>query len=499
MRTMRIRLSLVAVFAVGVGAVAQTGACKEFGTALQRGAEAVRRHDYKAAAAATAKADELAASAADRVKVKLMRASIAFCSGEEADAKRLYDAIARDPSVDGALRFRGYAGLLGVLAKSSGIEMASRSAEDALDALRSAGVTPEQKYAAYNEVAQAMTHLREYELVRAFIGLADGAVPARPKKSVRCRYMRNPPLGAAGWLLSDFIKDPANKETRFHDYNQKAADRLFAETTAERSAGNDDSKKRYFLDNTGFTMVYNETGWHIFVLCGDRDIQDKILDNEGAGALEMFYTPGLKGEGYRQWIIAQPSGKVDHYEWNSPHRRHRRLEGYFRSETVVSGESIGTYIFIPWEVTYDRLPFAGQVWRFGCIRWSPAGGLTWGGKVHETGGWGQVEFDAPTPEQVQVIRKSIARKAYAKYRKMRGTLAARWQDEVTGDPDFFDQKLKAVIEQLDAQGARLRDHRSLSRLDVDELFADAVPDWMEFAYVVSELRRAYLEDHLVPR
>lgn len=501
MRTMRIRCCLLFVFAAFACAAAHVNQAKtrSFRKALEAGKSAVRRHDYPAAESSAARAEGLIQTPAERVAVRLLRADIAFCSGKAADARRAYDEITRDGTVDAAQRFSAYAGLLCTAAKKRGMPQALKSLKEMSEAVEAADVTAEQKYAAFNEVARSMTHLRDYEMAREFLALADRVAPRRPKKAVRCRYMKNPPLGAAGWLLSDFIKDPANKETRFHDYNQKAADRLFADITAERSVANDGSKKGYFFRNTGFYMVYDEAGWHVFVSCGDRDIQDKLAEGSGAGALEMFFTPGLKGEVYRQWIINQPSGDVSLYEWNSPHRHFRPLEGYFKTETVVSGEDIGTYIFIPWGALYDKLPLNGETWRFGCIRWSPAGGLTWGGKVHETGEWGHIQFDRPTPEQAHVIKKNVARKAWGKYKKTKGALTARWTDEMTGDPEFYNEMVKPAIERLDAYGARLKDHRSLTRHDVAELFTEAVPDWMEFGYLVSELRREYLEGVLVAK
>ena len=499
MRTVWIRrVAAVAVVACACAA-AHADQAKDFRNAINAGRSAAWRKDTGAAESSAAKANGLARTHADRAAVKVLYADIAFFSGRDADAKLAYKELARDPNADAGGRFRAYVGLLAATALKDGIERAARATHPVADALESAGVTPREKYAAYNEAAKNMARVRKYELTQAFLALADEVVPNKTAKKVRCRFMDDAPLGAAGWLLSDYIRNPANKETRFHDYNQRNADRLFADITTRRAVANDQGKKGYFFRNTGFYMGYDELGWHIFVLCGDRDIQDKVAGGESAGALEMFFTPSLGGDVYYQWIITLPAGKVSLYDWSSPHRGYRPLEGYYKSETVVSGEDIGTYIFIPWLAVYDTLPLDGETWRFGCIRWSPAGGLTWGGKVHETGQWGHVEFDRPTLTQTRAIKLSIARRAFGRYKKARATLTTRWADAMTGDRAFFDAKVKPAVERLDAYGESLEDHASLSRREVDELFQDAAPDWMEFGYLVSELRHAYLEGRLVSR
>ncbi|MDP6355907.1 MAG: hypothetical protein QF473_12430, partial [Planctomycetota bacterium] len=153
------------------------------------------------------------------------------------------------------------------------------------------------------------------------------------------------------------------------------------------------------------------------------------------------------------------------------------------------------YIFIPWETLYDKLPFdTPSQWRFGFIRWSRAGGLTWGGKVHEIARWGLIEWEKPTEEQVTQIRRDIARKAWGKYKSIRDEQTTHWQHRQLGDADFYKSHLKPKVDQLNALGKGMEESSKLTARQVQALFKKAIPDWMEFRYVVSELRRGYLEE-----
>lgn len=125
--------------------------------------------------------------------------------------------------------------------------------------------------------------------------------------------------------------------------------------------------------------------------------------------------------------------------------------------------------------------------------------MTWGARVHETGKWGLVEWDKPTPEQALAIRRNIARKAWAKYQKSRDAQTSLWRDTVLGDAQFFDALLRPAIQRLDEYGDALKDPGNLTADVVGELYKNAIADWMEFDYLTSELRRNYLENKVMAR
>lgn len=414
------------------------------------------------------------------------------------DLAGLKDVVASasaDAKLSAKERFQAHAVIAGLRAIDEGSAVSRREIEEAQRELAKHGLKAADRLAAFDYGAKCFMKLRNHKIAREFLALGDGLLADEPPKVYRCRYMENAPLGAAGWALSPLLNDKAYRESRFGDYNQQDAARLVTDATVER-AFTRDKKKSYYFEHTGFYMVYDRAGWHIFVLSGEPNAERVLADGASSGSLEMYFSPGHKGETYYQWIIELPKGKLHLYDWSSPHLHFRRLEGLFRTETIAFGKNWGTYIFIPWEALYDKLPLDSERWPFGVIRWTPAGGITWGGKVHEIGKWGLVDWQKPAPQQGLAIKRNVLRKAWGKYQRSRQTQETFWTDDERGDPEFWNRALKPVLERLDGHGETLKAPEELADQDVELLFKNAIGDWMEFDYLVSELRSAWIERKL---
>ena len=151
---------------------------------------------------------------------------------------------------------------------------------------------------------------------------------------------------------------------------------------------------------------------------------------------------------------------------------------------------MGVYVFIPWDYCHDDLPFdTGKNWRFNLIRWTPAGGISWGGRVHEPGRMGNLVWDKPAPELLQKIRSRLAVRAIAKYQRIKADRLQFWQDELLGDPAFAKECLEPAFASLDKAVA---DYQA-GTLKPEEFAAKYQPDLMEADYLVQELRKAFLE------
>lgn len=416
---------------------------------------------------------------------------------DSAALESLMKKIIADADADASVKSTANAVLVSMDALKNGTSVSFESL-DKNAPKASEGFAAKDKYASLNEAARLMTVLRKYQAANELMAAADKLGVRKAEKVYKCRFMEQVPLGAGGWFLSDFIKDKANRESRFEDYDQRSANMLFTDVAADRSVSGNTKKDVYFA-NTAFFMAYDIAGWHMFVLCGEPELKDILADGRGAGALEMYFSRGATGETYNQWIVRLPDGKLDSYDWNSPHRFFRSMKDYFKSDTVTYNGQIGTYIFVPWEALYDKLPLDGAKWPFGFIRWTPAGGITWGGRVHEIGQWGLVEWEKPSPEQALTIRKNIVRKAFGKYKKSREVATTHWTDKMLGDPQFYSECVEPVIQRLNKCGDSLKDIEKMNSQEVDALFKDAVPDWMEFDYLVSELRSRYLQNRILAK
>ena len=117
--------------------------------------------------------------------------------------------------------------------------------------------------------------------------------------------------------------------------------------------------------------------------------------------------------------------------------------------------------------------------------------MTWGGRVHDTGNFGLVRFQAPTASQRLEMRKRILRVAWFKFRAAARRAAAFWSDEELGDLEFYNGSLKPVIDRYTALGESMGPADGWDAETVAK-GREVLGDWMEFAYKVAELRTEYL-------
>ena len=318
----------------------------------------------------------------------------------------------------------------------------------------------------------------------ALFARADGG-EIEGKKVYECRYMANAPYGVTAWSQSEMVKTGTGKESRFVPYNSAAARGLILDATAVRDVNGDPELQGR---ETSFYMVYDSKGWYIYIHCQEPQIQ-KFVDEGKDVALEVFFCPGLERVPYYQMIVSQLTNKVTHYDWGMPHRHYRPLKDSVRTESLPLNSGFATFIFVPWEGLYDRLPLNGDSWRFSLMRWGPS--VTWGGKVHDTGNFGLVRFQPPAASQSLAIETRLLRAAWFRFKAVAKKTATFWSDEELGDLDFYNGTLKPVIDQYTALGKSLGEPDGWDAATVRK-GQSILSDWMEFQYKVAELRTEYL-------
>jgi hypothetical protein len=409
--------------------------------------------------------------------------------GKTAEALQLAAAAGGDETLPLVTRLMAQLVSMGLNAGDSPV------AEQAIDQAGAAlAAGPQERYQALHATAAALKRHAEGHIARGFARQA-AALAANPVPRHTCRFMAQPPLGAAGWLASDLLNHPDYRVGNFREYSQKDAAALATDVNAERVVGAADDKRAAYFEHTAFYMVYDTAGWHIFVLCGEPGLAGRMTRGDTLGSLEMYFAP-TPDHPYYQWIIDLKDGKVSAYDWSSPHRDFRAAGPYLRTDTRILGNQIGVHIFFPWEMLYNALPFdtAGP-WLFEVIRWSPAGGLSWsGGRVHNTGKWGEIDWQAPPPGQLAQIRLDLLRKGWRSYRQTRRQrVADYWASRDFGDPGFMREALTPAVKRLDDFGAQLESVDPPANEIVERLFREALGDWMAFDYTIAALRRRYLE------
>ena len=311
------------------------------------------------------------------------------------------------------------------------------------------------------------------------------AAEIQGRKTYECRYMENAPYGVTAWSQSEMVKSGIGRESRFVPYNSEAAKGLILDATALREVSSDPKLKGR---DTSFYMVYDSRGWYIYIHCQEPQIQT-FLDEGKDVALEVFFSPGLERVPYYQMIVKQLARRVNHYDWGMPHRHYRSLKDSARIQSLPIKSGFATFLFIPWEALYDRLPLSGEHWRFSMMRWGPS--MTWGGKVHDTGHFGLIHFQPPTASQRAEIEKRILRTAWFRFRAVARRHTAFWSDEELGDLVFYNGVLKPVIDQYTALGESMGKPDGWSADTVKKGQA-ILGNWMEFRYKVAELRNEYL-------
>jgi len=322
------------------------------------------------------------------------------------------------------------------------------------------------------------------------LAAANGSMKAddiQGRKVYECRYMENAPYGVTAWSQSEMVKNGVGKESRFVPYNSEAAKGLILDATTTRDVNSNPELKGR---ETSFYMVYDAKGWYIYIHCAEPRIQS-FVDEQKDVALEMFFSPGLKNVPYYQMIVRQLKNSVTHYDWGMPHRHYRSLKDRVRSESLPLETGFATFLFVPWETLYDRLPLDGDHWRFSVMRWGPS--VTWGGKVHDTGNFGLVHFQPPTMSQRIDIKRRMLRAAWFKFQAAARKATTFWSDEELGDLNFYDGTLKPVIDRYTALGEAMGEPDSWNAETVKRGRA-VLGDWMEFRYKVAELRTEYLID-----
>lgn len=319
---------------------------------------------------------------------------------------------------------------------------------------------------------------------------ADIAEEIKGRKIYNVTYMKNPPKGVLAWSQSEMVKKGVNKENRFVAYNSEAAKKLWLDATTDRAYVADPKLKGR---ETSFYMVYDENGWYIYIESQEPNVLELIESGKGGGSLEIFFVPGLKNTYYHQMIISQPSGKTNFYEWGVPHRFYRSLKNYIEIDSKAIKAGFGTSIFVPWSTVYDRLPLQGDYWRFSFMRWATR--VTWGGAVHDTGNFGLIKFKKPSVSVITAIRKKIIRKAWFSFLASAKKEKAFWSDKEMGDIDFYEKRVKPVIDENTKFGKSLGSPESWNAETVEKAWP-RVQEWMEFNYVVSDLRKKALSDKI---
>lgn len=324
------------------------------------------------------------------------------------------------------------------------------------------------------------------------------SILAQDQKHYECRFEEDVPYGVSAWSQSRRVREGIGRENRFASYDAGSAAGLSNDALVDRGAGGTHNESPRA---TAFYQAYDDKGWTIYIESKEPLLQSlvsQLPDPRSAGhreAYELFFTPALEAAPYYQLYIQPYINKATVYDWATPGENYRSLKDEMRVESLPLKDGVGTFVFIPWRLLYEHVPVEGAKWRFTLIRWMPfskSGGITWGGRVHETGRFGIVEFAVPTEAQKQAIELNLLRTGWYRFQAEAQRLSEYWGDEFLGDPGFYENCVKPEVARLREIGEAWGDPEKWDVGRSGEGKA-LLKNLMEFDYKVSAMREDYLK------
>ena len=317
-----------------------------------------------------------------------------------------------------------------------------------------------------------------------------------PRNIAPCRYVPNAPTDAGSWFTSGLVK-PENRNICDRKFGKEAAERLITDVNVIRGGKESGEGAAEQTVDSWFYVCYDEQGVHLLFEHSDPKIEEVIRGKTRPTDYEMYLAIG-EGEQVYQFGVNPLKREFDYCpDWNSPHKRFRRLKDYANFSTRPTPYGFATAMNISWDLAYHVMPENGTEWPFEMIHWSRSGGVTWGGTdIWQVSNWGHWKFEGMTPEVKAKIHRVLMYKALARFQSEKniavGGVIGHWKDEELGDPEFYEKALKPLVEKLDAYAKEAEGEPADAT--VEKLFKEAVPAWYDFKYYASELRTKYLAE-----
>ena len=454
-----------------------------------------------AAQAADAMCRNAALMGDDAFFARLYRVNALVGLGDIAKAAAAADAFAQEDRLTPDRRF-GFALTQALLAGRDRADDAQAIIAAVTTAFAHDKIPPAAQQEALLRAGRTAMIANRFEAARA-VGLHyDALFVPEPTKTYTVAYMPQAPASIDGFLASDLVADPAKRGV----FDRKFGGNLELAVATDVSTGDrgDISLTAGASGDTdtAFLAVCDADGIHVFFDAKDDRTPEVAAGLLRGGSFEGYIAAGERAP-HTCFLVNLQSGKVS--LWNSAYATEQHTpitteSAGFRSEFRHTEKAHLLYLFFGWELFHDKLFPAGEdFWLFETARWARGGRVTWNGlkTVHGRSSFGHWRFALSDSDRREIKRKLIY-KAYAKYTEEKnprtGGFVDFYADKDYADPVFYEAEVAPLIARLDAYGKRVS--ATMPEAEVDALFAEAVPHWMNIRYRISDLRRAYLERQL---
>lgn len=365
------------------------------------------------------------------------------------------------------------------------------------------GLSPSQQSDALLKAARTLLRAGHEQSARDLHAFQVSLLASVPPVHLSCEFVEHAPADIGQWLAWIERNPSTTKAMLDKPYGSNLQ---FLVETDSASSGRTSSLQNRSVTDDSRTSLYalcDDRGVHLFLLAYDSQYDQVESGKLRGGSFEMYLAPG-KQQAYHTFLADVATGGYDpqkfitHYPTAYVHPLSKE-DHTFESQTRLVHGAYATYLFMSWAAFYDKLPKQGDIWQFEAIRWTRRGGFSFGGSrsVHNRSSWGNLVFANLDDEAQLAIRKRIIPIAVTRYLLARQATspAGNWADPELGDPAFHAQHVAPLFAMLEKAAKQSRE--TLTAAQVDELYLQAVPSWMDLEHHINHLRRDYLQQKLL--
>lgn len=318
------------------------------------------------------------------------------------------------------------------------------------------------------------------------------------RRSIPCTFLANGPKDITAFLNSPYFKDRKNHGVLDRKYGKNLQFLLDTDAALTGRVVTKKEEGKEFNPTT-FVSSCDEDGLKFFFFAPSdkaKDIADGLAQ---MGGFEIYLASGPESPYHCYLIDPPPTSRMGsdfptQYN-NADFRRSLQSNNTVKIDFEVLDDGVAMLLQVPWEIYFNQLPSNGTKWLFEALHWEQ-GGYSWGGSdsVHNPSTFGEIVFANLTPENLNAIKRRIAVKAAKVYRRALSAsngFLERWKDPELGDREFYFAEVKALEDRLSSYLPMLKS--GMSSADVDLLFREAVPEWMNIDFILAAKRKEWLD------
>lgn len=343
--------------------------------------------------------------------------------------------------------------------------------------------------------AQTAMRMRFYEVAKVLDAEREKMLVPATRPSLTCPFIANGPRTVSEYRESAPFNNAKNRARLDRQYGDNLQFLLEtdATTTGRKVTANEGN-----VQPTEFIATCDDEGVNLFFYAPSTQARAIEAGFANMGGYEM-YLAGGPNDPYDCFLVDfPPNGSTSIFNTQYDNMGYRQLsdkKGNFTITHRFYDDGIATLMKVSWTAYFNRLPSNGSVWDFEVCHWDQ-GGRSWGGSksVHNRSSFGALVFDNLTPANKLAIQRRLLPAAAHVYRNALSSQNGYmeiWQDPELGDQQFFFDVIAPLQTRLSSYLPKVK--FEMTDAEVGDVFENAAVEWMNIDYIVSGLRRDYLD------